>query len=254
MLRQAENGAAHGHGPATGAPPALAFSRVSAGYGGVTILREIDLTVATGEVVAILGRNGVGKTTLVNALFNIGPGIRGEISVKGRPTTGWRTHQIARLGLALVPQGRGTFPNLTVEENLHLSTMWRGRKAKAWTLERVYELFPRLGERRAALGSALSGGERQSLAIARALLTQAEVLVMDEPTEGLAPMAIDDIVATISRLAREGITIMLVEQNVPVALKLASRAVVFTHRGIVYEGSAATLAADAELQREHLGV
>ncbi|WP_245870213.1 ABC transporter ATP-binding protein [Teichococcus rhizosphaerae] len=234
-------------------PPLLALSGLSAHYGAVEVLRGLSLEVRAGEAVALLGRNGAGKSTLAQALFNLGPRIGGGVRVMGQDVAGWPTHRIARLGMALVPQGRGLFPSLTVAENLRLATLRSPRGA--WTLERVFAVFPRLAERRAASSSALSGGERQLLAIGRALLTQPRLLVLDEPSEGLAPLAAEEIIlGHVARLAAEGLTVLLAEQNLPLALRLCPRAVVLAGRGIVFDGASEALRADHSLVREHLGV
>jgi len=231
----------------------LALAGVTAGHGGAAVLRDISLAVQAGERVAVLGRNGAGKTTLVGAVLNLGPQIGGSIRVMGQDVAGWPTHRIARLGVALVPQGRGAFAELTVSENLRLATL--ARRAGPWTPERVFALFPRLAERRAASGGALSGGERQMLAIGRALLTQPALLVLDEPSEGLAPLLAEEVIVdTLARLSAEGTTVLLVEQNLPLALRSCGRAVVLGSGRIVFDGSAAALGGMGGLLAEHLGV
>jgi branched-chain amino acid transport system ATP-binding protein len=231
----------------------LALSGVSAGHGGATVLRDIAVAVQAGERVALLGRNGAGKTTLVGAMLNLGPQVGGSIQVMGQEVAGWPTHRIARLGVGLVPQGRGGFADLTVTDNLRLATL--ARRAGPWTLERVFALFPRLAERRAAVSGALSGGERQMLAIGRALLTQPALLVLDEPSEGLAPrLAEEVIVGTLARLSAEGMTVLLVEQNLALALRSCDRAVVLGGGRIAFDGSAAVLRGNHALLGEHLGV
>jgi branched-chain amino acid transport system ATP-binding protein len=231
----------------------LALSGVSAGHGGAAVLRDIALVVRAGERVAVLGRNGAGKTTLVGAMLNLGPQVAGSIRVMGREVAGWPTHRIARLGVGLVPQGRGVFPDLAVSDNLRLATL--ARRAGPWTLERVFALFPRLAERRSARSGALSGGERQMLAIGRALLTQPALLVLDEPSEGLAPgLAEAVIVQTLARLSAEGTTVLLVEQNLALALRSCDRAVVLGGGRIAFDGSAAALRGMDGLLGEHLGV
>jgi branched-chain amino acid transport system ATP-binding protein len=231
----------------------LALSAVSAGHGGAAVLRDIALAVRAGERVALLGRNGAGKTTLVRAMLNLGPQVGGSIQVMGREVAGWPTHRIARLGVGLVPQGRGVFPDLAVSDNLRLATL--ARRAGPWTMERVFALFPRLAERRAARSGALSGGERQMLAIGRALLTQPALLVLDEPSEGLAPrLAEEVIVETLARLSAAGTTVLLVEQNLALALRSCDRAVVLGGGRIAFDGSSATLRGNHALLGEHLGV
>jgi branched-chain amino acid transport system ATP-binding protein len=233
--------------------PVLALSGVSAGYGGGAVLDFVSLSLRPGERVAVLGRNGAGKTTLVHAVFNLGPRVAGSIRVMGREVAGWPTHRIARLGIALVPQGRGGFPDLTVTENLRLGTL--AARPGGWTLDRVFALFPRLAERRAALSSALSGGERQTLAMGRALLTQAPLLILDEPSEGLAPPVAEKVILdTLGSLAGEGRTVLLVEQNVALALRSCERAVVLSGGRIVFDGASSALQAAGEVLTNHLGV
>jgi len=233
---------------------------LSAGYDGADVLTDIHLRINRGDVLAVLGRNGAGKTTLLNALFNLGPRVRGAIHVKGEHVTDWPTHRIARLGVALVPQGRGVFAPLTVHESLSLATLASRRRVPAshgapWTIERVYEMFERLYEKRALSSGALSGGERQMLALGRALLTQSDVLALDEPSEGLSPKAVDDILVThLPRLAAEGLTIVLVEQNLALAMKVATRAVVLAQGRVAFDGTCAALAADPALEHRLLGV
>lgn len=237
----------------TAAHPVLALSDASAGYGGAAVLDGISLALRPGERVAVLGRNGAGKTTLVNAIFNLGPQVSGSVRVMGCEVAGWPTHRIARLGIALVPQGRGAYPDLTVTENLRLATL--GGRRGPWTLDRIFALFPRLAERRAAMSSALSGGERQMLAIGRALLTQASLLVLDEPSEGLAPSVAEQVIVSIlGRLATEGQTVLLVEQNLPLTLRSCERAVVLAGGRIVFDGPSAALLADGDMLAQHLGV
>lgn len=232
----------------------LAVEDLTASYDGVRVLHGVDFAIARGEAVAVLGRNGAGKTTLAAALFGLEPETGGRITVKGQEVSGWPSHRIARLGMALVPQGRGVFPELTVDENLGMAALWSRRlPSRRWTKERVYADFPRLAERRSFASGSLSGGERQLLAIARALLTQADLIVLDEPSEGLSPKAIEDvIIGTVGRLRDEGHTLLIAEQNVAMALRLAGRALVLDHGRVVFDGTSSDLLADEALQREHL--
>lgn len=231
-----------------------------AAYDGADVLAGVDLRVGAGEIVAVLGRNGAGKTTLLNALFNLGPRVSGSLAIKGQSIAGWPTHRIARLGVALVPQGRGVFAPLTVHESLSLATLAAGSRKPGgqslpWTLARVYEAFPRLYDKRAMSSGALSGGERQMLALARALLTQSDILALDEPSEGLSPKAVDELLVThLPLLAAEGLTILLVEQNLALALRVAQRAVVLSQQRVAFDGTSQALAADAALQHRLLGV
>lgn len=244
------------HLNATSEKPVIQLREASANYGGLRILHDINMTVMPGETLAILGRNGAGKTTLLHALFNMGPTLSGTIEIKGQTISHWPTYRIARLGMALVPQGRGVFQTLAVHESLRLATLAKTSRDKAlWSLERIYNEFPRLFERRHSSCAALSGGERQMLALARALLTQPDIIVLDEPSEGLAPLTIDDILVVKFRfLASEGITLVLAEQNVSMALKVASRAIVLSAGHIVFDGSPQALLDDSALHQQHLGI
>lgn len=234
----------------------LSLRGLRASYEGAEVLSGIDLDVARGEVLAVLGRNGAGKTTLLHSVFNLGPSVEGEILVKGRSVVGWPTHRIARQGLALVPQGRGVFSTLTVQESLGLATLAaKADKSARWTMARVFEAFPRLAEKRRTASGALSGGERQMLALGRALLSQADVLLLDEPSEGLSPQSVEALlVGHIGLLAAEGMTVVLVEQNLALSLRVARRAVVLAEGRVCFDGPSATLAEDTALQHRLLGV
>ncbi|MCX2727989.1 ABC transporter ATP-binding protein [Thermomicrobium sp. 4228-Ro] len=223
-------------------------------YGQSHILQGIDLTLRH-EPLALLGRNGMGKTTLCLALTGLLPSVRGSIRFAGQELVGKPPHRIAALGIGYVPQGRRIFPSLTVEEHLRLLPRRRGLSGDdVWTIERVYDLFPRLAERRRQVAGTLSGGEQQMLAIARALLTNPRLLVMDEPSEGLAPVIVDQLVATLRQLAASGLSILLVEQRLAVATAIASRIAIMLAGRIVLETSAEALLADPALQQQYLGV
>lgn len=235
---------------------AIAVAGFSVGYDGVRILDNLNFHIQPGEAVALLGRNGAGKSTLASALFAMDVERHGQLVIKGQDVSAWPSHRIARLGIALVPQGRGVFGELTIEQNLDMAALWSRRQpTRRWVKARIYDEFPRLAERRAFQSGALSGGERQLLAIARALLTQADIIVLDEPSEGLSPRAIEEIImGTIGRLRQEGHTLLIAEQNIDMATRLAERALVLDHGGIAYDGSAKALLADAGLQRQYLGL
>jgi branched-chain amino acid transport system ATP-binding protein len=225
-------------------------------YGKARALDDVNFRMERGSL-AIVGRNGMGKTTLCNAIMGISPpSATGSIRFEGTELVGGQSHRIARHGVGYVPQGRRLFPSLSVDEHLRIASR---RAAGAdtrgeWTRERVYEFFPRLAERKRNGGAQLSGGEQQMLAIGRALVTNPRLLVMDEPSEGLAPAIIESMVETFRELEGEGLSILLIEQNLGVATSLAERQLIMVAGSIATETTAAVLAGDSELQRRYLGV
>jgi len=232
------------------AEPALAVTDVHTYYGESHVLHGVSLGVGPGEVVAILGRNGMGKTTLVRSVVGFTRPRRGRVTFKGVDVTDWPPARRIALGMALVPQGRRVFASLSVRENLAVA---RGG-AGPWALERVYGLFPRLRERAANRAHRLSGGEQQMLAIGRALMSNPGLLLMDEPTEGLAPLMVREVGRVIGELRRAGLSILLVEQNLPMAAAVADRVLVLSRGQIVYSGTPAALLADEAVTSRHLGV
>jgi len=211
-------------------------------YGKAQALHHVSIDVAAGEVVSLIGRNGAGKSTLLKAAIGLNAVRSGRRLMGDRDVTALKPHELGRLGLAFVPENRRIFPNLTVEENLRIATVM-GRKGP-WSLERIYQLFPRLQERAGQGGDTLSGGEQQMLAIGRGLLTNPEVLLLDEPTEGLAPLIVEQLIESIRTINQEGVAILLVEQNLKVPLKLARRQFVIDNGRVVWSGTTAELQAD----------
>jgi branched-chain amino acid transport system ATP-binding protein len=228
----------------------LATEDLHSYYDDSHVLQGIDLAVEAGQVLSLLGRNGAGKTTLLKSIMGIVPPRRGRVLVDGVELTGAPPYVIARAGLGYVPETRGIFPSLSVEENLSLAARPGGR----WTVARVWEAFPALAARRRAGGSQLSGGEQQMLSIARALVTAPRVLVLDEPTEGLAPVIVQAIEAMLGQLKREGNTILLVEQNLGFATRLADQILVMGKGRIRWRGNASAFTAAEDLQHSWLGV
>jgi branched-chain amino acid transport system ATP-binding protein len=229
----------------------LEVDRINSYYGDSHILFDVSLHVNKNEVVALLGRNGAGKSTTLNTLIGFVRPRSGRIVLDGTPTHGLRPHAIAQLGLQLVPEGRRIFGSLSVEDNLVLAGLSaRGR----WPLERIWEIFPRLRERRRSRGTDLSGGEQQMLAIARALIRQPKLLLLDEPFEGLAPIIVRDLLSTCRTLAEAGQTIIIVEQNITAAMTLADRAYILNNGHIVDILSAQSLREHPEQLHAHLGV
>ena len=219
-------------------------------FGQAHILQGISLEIGAAPL-AIVGRNGMGKTTLCQAIMGLVSASEGEIKLGGESLIGQAPFRIARRGVALVPQGRRTFPSLTVDEHLRLVS--QGRDA-SWNIARVYETFPRLAERRRNGGTELSGGEQQMLAISRALLMNPKLVIMDEPSEGLAPVIVDHLIGVLRALPQDGMSLLLVEQNLRVATEVAAQVAIMVTGRIAAEMPAATLAGDAEIQRRYLGV
>jgi branched-chain amino acid transport system ATP-binding protein len=216
------------------------------------VLQGVSLRAETGRVTALLGRNGVGKTTLIRSVIGFTPPRTGAIRFAGEPIEKLPSHAIARRGVGLVPQGRRVFPSLTVEENLRIGGL--PRRAGRWSLDAVYELFPRLKERRGNYGGQLSGGEQQMVAIARALMANPVLLLMDEPSEGLAPLIVQELERTLRRLKETGLAIVLVEQNLPLALALADTAYIISKGRVVFDGDPNLIRTDAGVRTTYLGI
>jgi len=229
----------------------LAIEDIHTYYGDSYVLHGVSLTVHEGSVVALLGRNGAGKTTTLKSVMGVVPPRKGQILLKGEPITGRRPHAIARSGVSYLPEHRGLFPSLTVLENLELI---EGRRPGPWTLKRVLEMFPQLRERGSSGANQLSGGEQQMLAIARSLLLNPELLILDEPTQGLAPIIVKDIAERLRAIKQEGITILLVEQSFRFATDLADKVYVLGKGRIRWAGSSAEIKSDDEVQSTWLGV
>ena len=233
---------------------ALSLNGVDALYGESHVLHGVSFNLNAGRVLALLGRNGAGKTTCMNAIIGFLPPRGGEVRLFGEPIGSLSPETISRKGVGFVPQGRRIFSTLTVRENLAVSRQKRAGVAVPWTLERVIELFPRLKDRLQQLAGSLSGGEQQMLAIGRALMGNPRVLLMDEPSEGLAPLIVAEVGRTIARLKREGQSILLVEQNIKLALDLADEVVILNTGRVAFSGSAGRVRDDQALITQHLGV
>ena len=227
----------------------LVVEGLQAGYGEAQVLHDIHLSVGQGQVVTLLGRNGMGKTTTISTIFGLLAARGGRVSIDGRDVTRAAPHRIARAGLGLVPEGRQVFPTLDVRENL-IATARPGH----WTLSRVLELFPRLSERMGHKGSELSGGEQQMLAIGRALMTNPRLIVLDEATEGLAPLIRDEIWSCLTRLKDQGEAILIVDKNLSALTRFADRHVVIEKGRTVWSGDNAQLLSDPDVAERHLGV
>jgi branched-chain amino acid transport system ATP-binding protein len=230
----------------------LAVEQIHCYYGESHVLHGLSLGVARGQVVAIVGRNGMGKTTLIRGLIGFTPPREGRVLFKGTDVTRFPPFRAVAMGMGLVPQGRRIFPSLTVLENLRVAA--RGDGKRAWNLDRVFALFPRLEARQAHAGDKLSGGEQQMLAIGRALMTNPDLLLMDEPTEGLAPLVVREVGNTIAELAREGLSILLVEQSLPFAARVADLVHVLSRGRIVHSCAPAELVANEDVKSRFLGL
>ncbi len=234
-------------------PPVLAVEEVFTFYGLSQVLFGVSLKVAVGECVCLLGRNGVGKTTTMRSIMGLTPPRQGRVMWKGRDVSGRQPYQIADLGIGFVPEDRRIFADLTVWENLDVAARSRGGTS-AWTLERVFDLFPKLRELVDRQGGFLSGGEQQMLTIARTLMGNPELLLLDEPSEGLAPLVVDHLKEQIARLKQDGLTILLAEQNVDFCLDLADRVYVLEKGRIRYEGTAASFREDESIRAQYLAL
>jgi branched-chain amino acid transport system ATP-binding protein len=228
----------------------LEISGIDTYYGLGHILHGLSLSVAEGEVVALLGRNGAGKTTTLRSVTGLTPPRAGEIRYKGRNIAGLDTHRISQMGIALVPETRGIFSYLTARENLAIAQ----RKGSRWQMDTVLDRFPALRERMESKGRLLSGGEQEMLAIARALMTGPDLLLLDEPSQGLAPMVVSAVMETIRELKSQRVSMLLVEQNAEMALQLADRVYVIDHGAVVFEGTSAALRNDHAVMATYLGV
>ncbi|MDT3687893.1 MAG: ABC transporter ATP-binding protein [Pseudorhodoplanes sp.] len=232
----------------------LEVGRMEAGYGAVPVLRGLDMHVAQGEVIAVLGANGAGKSTLNRVLSGLMPPWKGIVRFEGADTTGRDASYMVEAGLVHVPEGRRIFPNLNVRENLELGSYRRGRNNRARNLERAFSIFPRLKERIGQAAGTLSGGEQQMLAIARGLMAEPKLLILDEPSLGLSPLLVEEVFGLIQRVQEDGPGILLVEQNVVQSLAIASRGYMLENGAFVLEGPAAALLDDPQLKKTYLGL
>jgi len=232
----------------------LELSNIETRYGLSQVLFGLSLAVAPGELVTLMGRNGMGKTTTVRSLMGLTPAMAGSVRFDGKEIRGLPAYRVAKLGIGLVPEGRQVFPNLTARENLIAAAANRTSAANPWTLERVCALFPRLSERLVNMASQLSGGEQQMLAIGRALMTNPRLLILDEATEGLAPLIRSEIWQCLTRLKAEGQSILLIDKNVEALIRIADRHYLIERGKVVWTGTSRALAAAPEVQHRYLGV
>ena len=232
----------------------LEIRKLHAGYGSMEILRGIDLDVGQGEIIAVLGSNGVGKSTLNNTISALNRPFSGSIRFQGTELVGLSSVAIVKLGVIHVPEGRRVFPNLNVRENLELGSLVRGKARRAHNLDKVVALFPRLQERFSQMAGTLSGGEQQMLAIGRGLMSEPELLIMDEPSLGLSPLLVEEMFALVQAINRAGQSILLMEQNAVQSLAIAHRAYVIENGAVAMQGVASELARDPDLRKNYLGL
>jgi branched-chain amino acid transport system ATP-binding protein len=232
----------------------LEVSNIEAGYGQSQVLFGLSLAISAGEMVTLMGRNGMGKTTTVRSIMGLTPATGGSIRFGGEEIRALPAYRVAQLGIGLVPEGRQIFPNLTTRENLVATASNRTAAAEPWMLERVCDLFPRLAERFSSMGNLLSGGEQQMLAIGRALMTNPRLLVLDEATEGLAPLIRAEIWQCLSRLKAEGQSILVIDKNVEALTRIADRHYLIERGRVMWTGSSAELAAAPQVQHQYLGI
>ena len=232
----------------------LEVNNLQAGYGNSQVLFDVSFSIASGGASALLGRNGMGKTTTVRTIFGLIPALGGSVRFCGERVDGWSADRIARMGMALVPEGRMIFPTLSVRENLMAFAGNRNHSAAPWTLERVYAIFPRLQERHRHMGNQLSGGEQQMLAIGRALMTNPHLLVLDEATEGLAPLVREDIWRCLHALRAEGQSILVIDKYVQKLVQLADQHTIMERGQVVWQGSSTALESDRSLWQRYIGV
>src|SRR5712691_3776424 len=234
--------------------PLLQINAIETCYGLSQVLHGISLAIAPGEMVTLMGRNGMGKTTTVRSIMGLTPAMSGSIRFDGAEIRGLSAYQVAKLGIGLVPEGRQVFPNLTARENLVATAANRSSAAEPWTLDKVCALFPRLAERTANMANQLSGGEQQMLAIGRALMTNPRLLILDEATEGLAPLIRAEIWRCLARLKAEGQAILVIDKNVEALIGIADRHYLIERGKVVWTGTSQELAADPAIQHRYLGV
>jgi branched-chain amino acid transport system ATP-binding protein len=234
--------------------PLLALDNVETRYGLSQVLFGVSLAIAPGEMVTLMGRNGMGKTTTVRSIMGLTPALAGSIHFAGHAIAGLPSFRVAQLGIGLVPEGRQIFPNLTTRENLVATAADRNAAADPWTLDKVCALFPRLGERLDSMGNLLSGGEQQMLAISRALMTNPRLLILDEATEGLAPLVRDEIWQCLSRLKKRGQAILVIDKNVAALTRIADRHYLIERGRVVWSGTSAELTAAPDVQHRYLGI